>query len=167
MASFPGSPASGSSSTTSAFETDPRNVDTYVPLKTHYVDNQLIDLRIELPESSDIVADVAEIVSQSRCLAYAAVDVVLLQRNWLIGKRIAEEELQDSRKENYGLEIIETLSKELSKEFGKRFDKVNLYYYLRFFKAIQIFFTQRVNNLSPAGAIPYDLICGNGVPIWA
>ncbi|MBQ7244264.1 MAG: hypothetical protein IJS52_08720 [Bacilli bacterium] len=121
----------------------------------------------KLPKSSDIVADVAEIVSQSRRLAYAAVDVVLLQRNWLIGKRIAEEELKDSRKENYGLEIIETLSKELSKEFGKGFDKVNLYYYLRFFKAIQTFFTQRVNNLSPAGAIPYDLICGNGVPIWA
>ena len=32
------------------------------------MDNQLIDLRIELPESSDIVADVAEIVSQSRRL---------------------------------------------------------------------------------------------------
>lgn len=42
-----------------SIETDPRNVDTYVPLKTHYVDNQSIDLRIELPESSDIVADVA------------------------------------------------------------------------------------------------------------
>lgn len=106
------------------------------------MDNQLIDLRIELPESSDIVADVSEIVSQSRRLAYAAVDVVLLQRNWLIGKRIAEEELKDSRKENYGLEIIETLSKELSKEFGKGFDKVNLYYYLRFFKAYpNIFYT--------------------------
>lgn len=53
----------------------------------------------------------------------------------IIGKRIAEEELRDSRKENYGLEIIETLSKELSKEFRKGFDKANPYYYLRFLKA--------------------------------
>ena len=70
----------------------------------------------------------------------STVDVVLLQRNWLIGKRIAEEEMKDSRRDNYGLEIIKTLVKGFSKEFGKGFDKVNLYYYLRFFKAYPNFF---------------------------
>ena len=33
----------------------------------------------------------------------------MIQRNWMIGKRIHEEELKDTRKENYGLEIIKTL----------------------------------------------------------
>ena len=32
----------------------------------------------------------------------------------MIGKRIHEEELKDTRKENYGLEIIKTLSKKLT-----------------------------------------------------
>ena len=48
--------------------------------------------------------------------------------------RIAEEELKDSRKENYGKEIINELSKKLTNDFGKGFDRTNLYHYLKFYK---------------------------------
>ena len=32
--------------------------------------------------------------------------LLLVDRNWFLGKRIAEKELKDSRKDNYGKEII-------------------------------------------------------------
>ena len=78
------------------------------------------NLDLMIHETENIANDISTIISQSRHIAYTAVDVVLLKRNWLIGKRIAEEELKGGQKENYGLEIISKLSVELTKRFVKR-----------------------------------------------
>ena len=43
----------------------------------------------------------------------------LIQRNWLLGYRIASEELQGEDRAKYGAEIIKKLAKELSAEYGK------------------------------------------------
>ena len=59
---------------------------------------------------------------------------MLVERNWFIGYRIAEEELKGSGRADYGIEVIKKLSKELTKEYGKGFDTRNLYYYLKFYK---------------------------------
>ena len=81
-----------------------------------------------------IYNDVSSIIKEARETAYRAVDIALLKRNWLLGKRIAEEELKDTRIENYGQEIIKKLSKRLSLEFGKGFDASNLYRFVGFYK---------------------------------
>ena len=73
------------------------------------------------------------IIEQSRKIVYTAIDIVLLKRNWLIGKRIHEEELKETRKENYGKVIIKELSKELTKRFGDGFNEWTLYRCLRFY----------------------------------
>ena len=67
------------------------------------------------------------IIDSARLSAYQAVNAALVQRNWLIGYRIAEEELKGDRRESYGAEIIKKLSKELTDEYGKGFTKTNLY----------------------------------------
>ena len=88
---------------------------------------------IKYKHSNNIYDDITSIVNQAKDVAYKTVNVLLVQRNWLLGKRIAEEELKDNRKENYGKEIIVELSKKLTREFGKGFEKTNLYYYLQFY----------------------------------
>ena len=45
-------------------------------------------------KSDDILKDMCGIIESSREAAYRAINTTLLQRNWLIGYRIAEEELQ-------------------------------------------------------------------------
>ena len=60
--------------------------------------------------------------------------MALVERNWLIGYRIAEEELKGKNRANYGTEILKSLSKELKKEYGKGFEIRNLYYFLKFYK---------------------------------
>ena len=60
---------------------------------------------------------------------------MLLQRNWLIGYRIAEEELQSADRAEYGAKIIAKLAKELTAEYGKGFTKTNLYNFYSFYKA--------------------------------
>ena len=65
--------------------------------------------------------------------AYQAVNVALVYRNWLIGYRIAEETLNGNKRTEYGSEVIEKLSKELTKLYGKGFDKATLYHCYRFY----------------------------------
>ena len=85
-------------------------------------------------ETGDIAADALAIIDASRQVAYRANNLVLVRRNWLLGKRIATEELRGrERSDNYGREIIESLAKRLTKERGRGFGKSSLYQYLRFF----------------------------------
>ena len=58
----------------------------------------------------------------------------MIQRNWLLGKRISEEILLGDNRAEYGREIIKKLSKELTEIYGKGFNKNNLYGYLQFYK---------------------------------
>ena len=85
-------------------------------------------------KTTNIFDDVSSMVKQATDITYKAVNVLLIQRNWFLGKRIAEEELGDSRSENYGKEIIIELSKKLTQEFGKGFDRANLYRFVQFYK---------------------------------
>jgi len=61
------------------------------------------------------------------------INVALVQRNCLIGKRI-EEEILSSRSEGYGKEIIKNLSDFLTKKYEKGFDQISLYFYVRFYR---------------------------------
>ncbi len=63
--------------------------------------------------SDNLYADVRLIVETAQRQAYTAVNVALVQRNWLIGKRIAEEELKGESSVEYGAEVIKQLSKYL------------------------------------------------------
>ena len=62
------------------------------------------------------------------------VNSALVQRNWLIGYRIAEEELQGDNRAEYGASIIKKLAKELTAEYGKGYTKTNLYHFYSFYK---------------------------------
>ena len=85
-------------------------------------------------KSDDILSDMRGIIETSRESAYQAVNVALIQRNWLIGYRIAEEELGGDGRAEYGMEIIKKLSKELMAEYGRGFTKSNLYNFYSFYK---------------------------------
>ena len=86
-------------------------------------------------KSDDILKDMCGIIESSRNAAYQAVNTALVQRNWLIGLRIASEELQGEKRAEYGSEVIKKLSNALTKDYGKGFDYSSLYKYVRFYKA--------------------------------
>ena len=84
--------------------------------------------------TGDIFIDAQNIIEQTRNYAYQAVNVAMVQRNWLLGKRIADEELQGENRAEYGKEIIKKLADHLSNLYGKGFTKSNLYQFVQFFK---------------------------------
>ena len=84
--------------------------------------------------TENIVEDAKLIIEASQKAAYSAVNLALLQRNWLLGKRIAQEELKGQNRAEYGALTIKTLSKELTAIYGKGFTPRALYFCEQFYK---------------------------------
>ena len=101
-------------------------------------------LPIEYRNSGKLLDDAKFIIETARAVAYRSVNVALVQRNWLLGKRISEEELKGADRAEYGTYIIDTLAVQLTEEYGAGFDRRSLYMFLQFFKRFPI-----VDSLSP------------------
>lgn len=86
-------------------------------------------------KTDDVLKDMCDIIESSQKAAYQAINIALVQRNWLLGYRIASEDLNGEERSEYGLKIIKEISKELTERYGKGYDRSNLYHYLKFYKA--------------------------------
>ena len=84
--------------------------------------------------TNDLLNDAKQIIEVSQRAAYRAVNLALVQRNWLLGYRIAQEELKGEDRSEYGKGIIKKLAEELTAVYGKGFDFGSLYKYCRFYK---------------------------------
>lgn len=93
--------------------------------------NSIVD---NFVKTDDILKDMCGIIESSQKAAYQAVNITLVQRNWLLGYRIASEELQGEDRAKYGAEIIKKLAKGLTAEYGKGYTKTNLYSFYSFYK---------------------------------
>lgn len=85
-------------------------------------------------DSGSLLKDAQGIIEQARQEAYRSVNIAMLQRNWLLGKRISEEILRGENRAEYGNEVIKKLSEELTDIYGKGFNKNNLYAFVQFYK---------------------------------
>ena len=97
-----------------------------------------LDLDIVYRSDGALASDLGSIIEQAKGVACRAVDVVLVYRNWLIGKRISEEELKGAARAEYGKETMTALACELTAKYGAGFDFGSLYKYLAFFKRFKI-----------------------------
>ena len=82
----------------------------------------------------DFVRDIKQIVTQARQKAYAAINSAMVEAYWQMGKRIVEQEQQGKGRADYGTQLLKSLSKELTAEFGKGFSVGSLYYYRQFYQ---------------------------------
>ncbi len=103
-------------------------------MENNLVNNEQNNFMDNYVKTDDILKDMCGIIESSREVAYHAVNRALIQRNWLLGYRIAEEELQGENRAEYGAGIIKELAKDLTAEYGKGFTKTNLYHFYSFYK---------------------------------
>lgn len=86
-------------------------------------------------KTQNLLVDTSTIIESAKNAAYRSVNVVLVKRNWLLGKRIAEEQFgNQTREELYGKSVIENLAQQLTTEYGSGFDFSSLYKYVRFYQ---------------------------------
>lgn len=93
--------------------------------------------------------DASLIVEEAKETAVRAVNVALTIRNWKLGERIARENLDGKGRAEYGKNIMFRLSDELTKNYGKGFDRSSLYKYMKFYQM----FPQIVETPSPQSCI--------------
>lgn len=83
-------------------------------------------------------SEIKTLIEQSRSKIYQAVNFAMVQTYWQIGKRIFEEEQNGKERADYGTFLIENLSEQLTRDFGKGFDRRNLFYMRKFYSAFPI-----------------------------
>jgi predicted nuclease of restriction endonuclease-like (RecB) superfamily len=70
--------------------------------------------------------DIVRLIDQARHASARAVNAVMTATYWLVGRRIVEYEQHGSRRAEYGTATVESLSADLTTEFGRGFGVVNL-----------------------------------------
>ncbi|MBR3225093.1 MAG: hypothetical protein IKF78_07215 [Atopobiaceae bacterium] len=100
---------------------------------------------IEYVNSGNLFEDAHRIIDRAQHAAHQSVNIFLVARNWLLGKRIAEEELAGADCAGYGKQTIKQLSDELNEEYGGGFDQSTLYKFVRFYRE----FPNILDSVSP------------------
>ena len=80
----------------------------------------------------EVYEDIRSAVTEARAKVVRAANAAMVQAYWEIGRRIAEEQRERAE---YGKHLMDYLSKRLTAEFGRGFDKKNLYRMKQFFLA--------------------------------
>ena len=82
-----------------------------------------------------VITDIKDIISFGQGKAYDAANKAMVLTYWHVGKRIVEQEQDGKERAEYGKALIDTLASELTKEYGKSYNKRNLQYFRKFYLA--------------------------------
>lgn len=106
--------------------------------------NNIVDSFVK---TDDILKDMCGIIESSQKAAYRAVNTTLIQRNWLLGYRIASEELQGEDRAKYGAEIIKSWQKNYRLNMEKVIQSQTYIVSILFTRPILRFSRHRLENL--------------------
>jgi predicted nuclease of restriction endonuclease-like (RecB) superfamily len=80
-----------------------------------------------------LVDQIGVLLHSGRQKAVQSVNTILIDTYWEIGKHIVEFEQKGNEKAEYGSQLFERLSKDLSLAYGKGFSRSNLFYMRKFY----------------------------------
>ena len=81
-----------------------------------------------------IIDDIRTIITKARSKAYQSINEALIRSNWEIGKRIVEEEQLGKQRADYGIQLIKSISQQLTTEFGSGYGVRNLAYFKQLYQ---------------------------------
>ena len=90
------------------------------------------------PDLTPLLSALSELIRQSRQKVLRAVDTLHVQTCWNMGRHIIEYEQAGTARAEYGKQLLPTLAKALTAEFGKGFDERNLRHMRGFYQAFPI-----------------------------
>ena len=85
------------------------------------------------PEYNQLLLNVGETLEQGRRRVVAAVNTAMVQTYWEIGKQIVEYEQHGNEKAEYGSDVLNRLSRDLTNRYGKGFSHSNVVYMRRLY----------------------------------
>lgn len=81
---------------------------------------------MDIEIKKDVYAEISNLLKEARKSIVSNINTTMTKTYFLIGKRIVEEEQNGNERATYGKNLIKTLSKRLTEEFGKGFSATNL-----------------------------------------
>jgi hypothetical protein len=82
---------------------------------------------IRLDERYDfILGDISNVIDVARRSVARSVSSIMTAAYWLIGRRVVEFEQKGEKRAAYGEELLERLSADLNKRYGRGFSRQNL-----------------------------------------
>ena len=84
-------------------------------------------------DDAQFISDIKAIVYTAKQKAYQAADTYQVVSNWLVGRRIVEQEQHGQERAQYGKHIVELASETLTAEFGKGYSIVNIKSFRKFY----------------------------------
>ncbi|MCG2718735.1 MAG: PDDEXK nuclease domain-containing protein [Nanoarchaeota archaeon] len=77
-------------------------------------------------EYTNLITSIGALLEEARKIVYLQINQILVKTYWEVGKRIVEYEQKGKEKAAYGSKLLDTLSKDLIKLYGKGFSRDNL-----------------------------------------
>ena len=88
-------------------------------------------------ENKDIFKEISGLIERARRKVAAAINEEMVVLYWNIGKTIKEEIMKSDRAE-YGKQILQSLSGELTQRYGRGFSVQNLWHMVKFYETYPI-----------------------------
>ena len=85
------------------------------------------------PHNDELYQRIREILESAKAGVARTVNSAQVVANWLIGREIVEEEQKGAKRAGYGEELLQELSTQLVRDFGRGYSVVNLLWFRRFY----------------------------------
>jgi len=93
-------------------------------------------MKIEKVPYQQLISAIGNLLQQGRQQAAQSVNTILVQTYWLIGQHIVEFEQKGNQRAEYGSQLLDSLSRDLTLAYGKGFGRSNLFqirlFYIKF-----------------------------------
>ncbi|HZY35467.1 MAG TPA: DUF1016 N-terminal domain-containing protein [Mucilaginibacter sp.] len=93
-------------------------------------------MELQPPQYNQLISQIGHLLAMGREKAAMQVNTILVQTYWEIGKYIVEFEQKGNEKAEYGSQLFDRLSKDLTLAYGKGFSRSNLFqmrlFYVKF-----------------------------------
>ena len=89
---------------------------------------------IDIAFTDNYVDDIVSLFEQAKDYVHKHINYAMIHTYWLTGKRIVLQEKRSDTKVKYGKELMQELSQELTKRFGKGFSTQSLYNFKMFYE---------------------------------
>lgn len=89
--------------------------------------------QIQVRNTENIIADIKQIIEQAKEQVYSSINALMLQSNWLVGRRIVDEEQDGASRAEYGKALLKNLATELVPLYGNSYSARRLQDYRQLF----------------------------------
>jgi hypothetical protein len=94
-------------------------------------------MELKRQDYKQLITGIGHLLAAGREKAAQQVNTILVQTYWEIGRYIVEYEQQGSEKAEYGSQLFDRLSRDLTEAYGKGFGRSNLLYMRKLYLSFQ------------------------------